>query len=120
MELTKSVEDYLETILMVKLTRGVCKAINIAEHLEVSKPAVTKAINFLITKGYVIKDGTKIELTDIGQAYAEKCYEKHLTIKALLLRLGVSEEDAEKDCCRIEHCITENTFNALKKHLEEL
>ena len=118
-KLTKSCEDYLETILILQNENenGV-KSVDIATHLNVSKPAVTKATNELKEYGFINKDlYGQITLTSVGKAIAEKIYDKHKTIYSFLKKLGVSDEIADEDCCKLEHAISEETFQKLKEFL---
>ena len=119
-KLTKSCEDYLETILILQeKSGGSVKSIDIATHLNVSKPAVTKATNELKDFGFINKDlYGEITLTEVGHNLAEKIYDKHKTIYSFLQKLGVSEETAEEDCCKLEHAISEETLQKLKEFLK--
>ena len=119
-KLTKSCEDYLETILILQQkSGGSVKSIDIANHLNVSKPAVTKATNELKDFGLINKDlYGEITLTEVGKNLAEKIYDKHMTIYSFLQKLGVSEETAEEDCCKLEHAISEETLQKLKEFLK--
>ena len=119
-KLTKSCEDYLETILILQQkSGGSVKSIDIATHLNVSKPAVTKATNELKDFGLINKDlYGEITLTEVGKNLAEKIYDKHKTIYSFLQKLGVSEETAEEDCCKLEHAISEETLEKLKEFLK--
>lgn len=119
--LTKANEDYLETILLLeKETNGNVKSIEIAKHLQVSKPAVNKATNELkelglINKGYY----GEISLTEEGRLAANNVYNKHKTIYDFLLKLGVSDEIAEIDCCKIEHILSEETLTKINEFLKK-
>ncbi|MBQ9730561.1 MAG: metal-dependent transcriptional regulator [Bacilli bacterium] len=121
MKLSKSIEDYLETILLIeKETAKTVKSVDIASSLNVSKPAVTKAMNELKELGFIHKDlYGEISLTDEGRSIAEKIYDKHKTINTFLQRLGVSKETAEVDCCNLEHAISDETLQKLKEFLEK-
>lgn len=120
MKLTKSIEDYLEAVIITQEKYGKSKSIYISEFLNISKPAVTKAMNYLKENEYVTKEShTNIELTEKGKNIAEKIYEKHLKVKEFLIKLGVPQNIAEVDCCKIEHCISEETFNAIKNYLNK-
>ncbi len=121
MKLYESGENYLETILMLKKTKNTVRSIDIANHMGFTKPSVSRAMSIL-KKGNLIKiDETgAIELTDEGIEMAEKVLERHLTITRFLSEhLGVSNEFAEVDACRIEHVISDETFRKMKEHLEE-
>lgn len=117
--LTDSNEDYLEAILILKLKNGKVRSIDIANHLNVSKPGVNKAMNVLKESGLIEKDYySDILLTKKGEEIAKRIYKKHTTIKNFLLKLGVSEETSDIDCCKIEHVISKETFNAIKNYLK--
>ena len=120
-KLTKSCEDYLETILILQnQSENGVKSVDIATHLNVSKPAVTKATNELKEYGFINKDlYGQITLTNVGKSIAEKIYDKHKTIYSFLKKLGVSDETADEDCCKLEHAISEETFQKLKDFLNK-
>lgn len=119
--LTDSNEDYLEAIYILKLKYGKVRSVDIAKHLNVSKPGVNKAMNVLKENNLIDKDHYgDVYLTAKGEDIAKKIYEKHTTIKDFLLKLGIEEEIADVDCCKIEHVISEDTFKAIKKHLDKL
>lgn len=109
-----SIEDYLEAIFILEEKYNKVKAVQIADFLEISRPAVTKAIKILEKEELIFKDKTNIHLTEKGKDASKNVYEKHKTIKNFLLKIGVSEETAEKDCCKIEHCISDETFEKIK------
>lgn len=118
--LTDSNEDYLEAILIIKLKKGKVKSVDIAKHLNVSKPGVNKAMNILKENGLIDKDYYgDIELTSKGEEIAKEIYKKHTTIKQFLLKLGIDEETSEIDCCKIEHVISDKTFLAIKNYLKD-
>ena len=118
--LTDSNEDYLEAILILKLKNGKVRSIDIANHLNVSKPGVNKAMNVLKENDLIEKDHYgDVTLTSKGEEIAKKIYKKHTTIKDFLLKLGVSEETSDIDCCKIEHVISEETFIAIKNYLNK-
>ncbi len=111
---TNGIEDYLEAILIVKIENKKVKATNIADFLNVSRPAITKELKLLENSNYIAKQGTLIELTEKGLEIANKVYEKHLICKKFLIKIGVPEDIANIDCCKIEHCINEITFEKIK------
>lgn len=111
---TKGIEDYLEAILIIKIKNDKVKATNIADFLDVSRPAITKELKLLESNGYISRRNMLIELTEKGLDIAEKVYEKHLICKEFLIKIGVPESIAEIDCCKIEHCINEITFEKIK------
>ena len=116
MAITRSTEDYLETILI--LGEHV-HAVDISLRLNVSKAAVTKAVKNLLERGYVSVDKHHICLTAEGRKYAEGVYEKHGIISKFLIKLGVDEASAERDACLMEHMLSEQTFAAIKNFIEE-
>ena len=119
MHIQESGEMYLETILVLSKKRGVVRSIDIAEHLGYSKPSVSRAVGLLKNGGFitVANDGV-IALTEEGFEIANKIYERHTVISSLLMRIGVDEETAAEDACRVEHHISDVTFEALKKYLD--
>lgn len=119
MNLTKANEDYLEAILILENQEKVVRSVDIARMLNVSRSGVNQAMNVLKDLKLIIKDDySDIKLTSAGRELAEKVYEKHKIIKKFLLKIGVSEETADTDCCKLEHVISEETFNCLKKHFK--
>lgn len=118
-KISKSLEDYLEAILIFELKNKPIHSVKIANFLNVSKPAVSKAMQELINLGYIEKKsyGTII-LQPAGRLIAQNVYEKHLAIESFLINLGVSKKTAEEDCCLIEHCISEETLNCIKRFNE--
>lgn len=118
--LTDSNEDYLEAILILKIKNGKVRSVDIAKHLNVSKPGVNKAMNILKESGLIEKDYYgDVYLTKKGEEIAQKIYKKHTTIKNFLLKLGVDEETSDIDCCKIEHVISEKTFKAIENYLKK-
>lgn len=113
--ITKGIEDYLEAIYIINLKEHKVKATNIADFFGVSRPAITKELKLLESNNYIIKNGLLIELTSSGLEIAQKVYEKHLICKEFLIKIGVPDDIAEIDCCKIEHCINEVTFEKIKK-----
>ena len=118
MKIQESAEDYLESILVLKEQKGVVRSIDIAHYMEYSKPSVSRAMSLLRENGYIVmdKDGF-ITLTDAGMEIASRIYERHRMLDQWLVLLGVSPEVAAKDACRIEHDISEETFQKLKDHI---
>lgn len=118
--LTDSNEDYLEAILILKEKYGIVRSVDIAKLLNVSKPGVNKAMNILKENGLIEKETYgDVILTPKGLEIASKIYKKHTTIKEFLIKLGVSEEVSDIDCCKIEHVISDETFTAIKKFLNK-
>ena len=115
MKLLESGEMYLETILILKNKYGYVRSIDIAHEMNYSKPSVSRAMSFLKEDGYIENDPHgMILLTEKGQAIAEKIYDRHKTLTRYLISLGVSEDTAQKDACRIEHVISDESFGKIK------
>ena len=114
-------ENYLETILLLKREKGYVRSIDIATKMGFSKPSVSRAMGLLRENGYITMDPREgwIELTEKGQEVAERMYERHDLICRWLKALGVSQETAEEDACRIEHDLSEETFERIKEHIRE-
>ena len=120
MALTSSMEDYLEAVFMLQKRHGYVRCVDVAEHLGVKKPSVSRAVKELSKSGYIVKntDGT-LSLTDSGLQIATQIYEKHLFFTKQLIEAGVPEEIAKKDACKLEHVISEESFARLKSLFEE-
>ncbi len=120
MKIYESSEDYLERILIIKQKKGNVHSIDIANELNFSKPSVSVAMKKLRENGYIIfdKDGS-ISLTEKGNEIATKTYEKHIILTKALMALGVPQKDAEADACKIEHDLSEASFNAIKSHVDK-
>ena len=121
MKMQESGENYLETILMLKQEKGYVRSIDLAQKLDFSKPSVSRAVGLLRENGYITMDPKEgwIELTDKGRAVAERMYERHQLLSQWLMALGVSEAVAVSDACRIEHVISEETFQRMKAHIQK-
>lgn len=120
MKVMESAENYLETILMLKASKGNVRSIDVANELGYSKPSVSVAMKRLREKGQiVVEESGNIELTDAGREIAEKIYERHTLLTTLLEEIGVSPEVAEEDACRVEHYISDETFARIKEHVKE-
>lgn len=117
MHLQESGQMYLETILVLSKSGKPVRSIDVSEYMGFSKPSVSRAIGLLKTGGYVTvsKEGY-LTLTEEGSAVAESIYEKHTLLTKFLVQLGVSEETAVEDACKIEHIISEESFEAIRKH----
>ena len=115
MALTSSMEDYLEAVLILHQKHGSVRGVDIAVHLGVTKPSVSRAVKELSKSGHLVKnaDGT-LSLTELGLQFAEQIYEKHLFFTQQLLEVGISPELAELDACRMEHVISQESFEHLK------
>ena len=120
MVLKESGEMYLETIYVLRKKKAFVRAIDVGAELGYSKPSVSRAMGILRDGGYikVAQDGG-ITLTEAGLEVAERTYERHTVLSELFMKLGVDEEHAVNDACKIEHVISSTTFAALKKHLNE-
>ncbi len=117
MKIHQSAENYLETILMLTNRNGSCRSIDIANELGFSKPSVSIAMKNLRENGYidVMGDG-RITLLEPGRKIAENLYERHTVLTYAFMSLGVNKETASEDACKIEHIISEETFEAIKNH----
>lgn len=119
MKIHESAENYLETILMLHKRTGAVRSVDIANELEYSKPSVSIAMKNLRENGYIQVDGSGyITLLPAGLEIAERMLERHTLLTKWLCSLGVSEETAAEDACRVEHVISSETFKAIKKALE--
>ncbi|MBC8586487.1 metal-dependent transcriptional regulator [Youxingia wuxianensis] len=116
----ESGENYLETILMLQNKNGFVRSIDIANELEYTKPSISRAMGILRKNGYItMDDGGQILLTELGRKKAEEIYERHLLItKFLMETLGIERQLADKDACRIEHVISQETFERIKAKVE--
>ena len=120
MKIQKSAQDYLETMLMLHQSKGYIRSIDVAEQLGVTKPSVSYATKRLRQNGYITMDGDGlITLTQAGLDIAQSMYERHTVLTRILMQLGVEEEIAREDACKIEHDISQETFSALRRHLEQ-
>lgn len=117
MNVEKTMEDYLEAILMIKERQGYVRSIDVAEQLHVTKPSVTYSTKRLKDKGYLTSDHAgMLVLTDSGMEIASKIYTRHKTLTKFFTMLGVDPEIAREDACKIEHDLSEETFRALCRH----
>lgn len=118
MQLQESGEMYLETILILS-RRGAVRSLDVAEYMHFSKPSVSRAVSLLKNGGFIVVDKNGfIELTDAGREVADSMYERHRLLTSLLTMLGVDEETAAEDACKIEHDISEKSFEAIKNHVK--
>ncbi len=116
MNIHESAEDYLESILKIKERKGMVRSIDIVNELGYSKPSISIAMKRLRENGYITMDDDNfISLTDSGRDIAEKIYTRHKTLTDLLIKLGVDDETAEKDACKIEHDISDITFEKIRE-----
>ena len=120
MKIHASGEDYLEAVLVLKQEKGMVRSVDLARHMGFSKPSISHAVGVLRDGGFltVDKDGF-LHLTDIGREVAEKIYERHLFFTEQLIAAGVDRETAEQDACRIEHAISETSFEKLKEQAKQ-
>ena len=117
-QINASAENYLETILVIKNTKGSVRAIDIAQELAFSKPSVSIALKHLKESGHINVDTDgSITLTESGHQIAGKIYDRHITLTKFLTSLGVSKATAEQDACKIEHIISNETFESIKSHI---
>ena len=120
MALQESGEMYLETIHVLSQKSTAVRAIDIGEHMGFSKPSVSRALGVLRKDGFVEKDADGyIKLTKSGEKVARRIYERHTVLSHLFINLGVDEKTAVTDACRIEHYISDKTFNAIKAHMKK-
>ena len=120
MTIYKSAEDYLEAMLMLKEERGYIRSVDVAEKLGVTKPSVSYATKRLRESGYITFDQAgMIQLLEPGCEIAERMYERHTLLTELLIGLGVSPETAREDACKIEHDLSVESFDAIRRHARE-
>ena len=119
MNLQESGQMYLETIYVLTRKSSSVRSIDVGEHMGFSKPSVSRAVGLLKEGGYITvdKDGF-LHLTDVGEELAEKIYERHTILTRFLTGIGVDKEIANEDACKMEHCISDVTLNAIKQHIE--
>ena len=118
MKIRQSAEDYLEMMLMLKEKHGYIRSVDIAEELGVKKPSVSYATKRLRENGYITMDSDSlITLTETGQKIAERMYERHKILTELFMILGVDEETAREDACKIEHDLSDKSFDAICQHV---
>jgi len=119
MSLHESGQMYLEAIYVLSGQRPVVRSIDVGDYLGYSKPSVSRAMGILKKNGYVIAEADgALKLTDEGRAVAETMYSRHTVLTKMLTAIGVPEAIAAEDACRIEHVISEETFDAIKQHLD--
>lgn len=119
MQIHESAEDYLEMILMLHEAKGQVRSIDIAAGLNVTKPSVSFAMKHLRENGYILMDKDNlITLTDKGMEIAERIYTRHKVLTRYLVKIGVDEETARADACKMEHDISAATFEAIRRQLE--
>ena len=112
-------EDYLEAVLVLQKKKGMVRSVDVARHLDVSKPSVCHAVTTLKEGGFLTMDEDSfLHLTDVGREVAEKTYEKHCFFTRLLVDAGVEPKVAERDACRMEHAISDDSFQKIKSGLQ--
>ena len=119
MQIQESGEMYLESIHVLLQKNGQVRSVDVSQHMGYSKPSVSRAMGILKSGGYIeIDEDGLIHLTESGLAVAQKIYDRHTLLTRLLVSLGVSQETAAEDACRLEHAISDESFQAIRKHLE--
>lgn len=119
MSIKESGEMYLESIYVLCKSKSSVRSIDIAEHMNYTKPSVSRAVGLLKKEGYILVDNDGyITLTDSGTQLTEKIFERHTILTKMLMGLGVDEETAADDACRIEHVISDKSFLAIKEHIK--
>lgn len=120
MSLRESGEMYLETILILSQGSSAVRSIDVGEYMGYSKPSVSRAVGLLKKDGLIAIDGSGyITLTEEGEERAKRIYERHTLLTKLLINLGVDEKTAADDACRVEHYISDRTFDAIKEHVKK-
>ncbi|MBO4560172.1 MAG: metal-dependent transcriptional regulator [Lachnospiraceae bacterium] len=120
MTLQESGEMYIEAIYVLSQSSSTVRAIDVGEYLGYSKPSVSRALGLLKEEGLVKKDNDGyLKLTAAGEILAKRIYERHTVLSRLFMNLGVDEETASEDACRIEHYISDKTFEAIKAHMNK-
>ena len=121
MRLQESGEMYLEAILVLAKKQGHVRSIDVSEYLGYSKPSVSRAVGLLKSGGYLtVEDDGGLVLTEEGREIGEKIYARHEVLTTLLVKLGVSQEVAAEDACKLEHAVSDESFEAIKKLVETM
>ena len=119
--LQESGEMYLETILVLSKTNEKVRSIDVSNYMGYSKPSVSRAVGLLKQDGYIeVTSGGALVLTDLGRETAQTIYDRHVVLTDSLIRLGMDEVTAAADACRIEHVISQKSFEAIRRHLESV
>lgn len=114
-------EDYLEAVLVLQKEKGTVRSIDLARHMGFSKPSISHAVGVLKGGGFLTVDGEGyLHLTDAGKEVAEKIYERHCVLTAGLIHMGVNPEQAEQDACRIEHVVSDESFQKLRETFDKM
>ena len=117
MRITAATENYMEAILMLQRQNGLVRSVDIAKHLGFSKPTISQYMKQYVQQGLVtVADTGAIELTEKGLAIAEPILDRHMIITRIFMALGISEETAKEDACKVEHGLSNETFDCLKKY----
>ena len=120
MNLHESGQMYLETIYILTERSTHIRSVDVCEYMGYSKPSVSRAVGLLKSGGFInVDEDGYLSLTEAGREVAEKMYERHKILTGLLMKLGVDEETASEDACKVEHVISDKTFEAIKKHVSE-
>lgn len=120
MRLQESGEMYLESIYVLSKKLSAVRSIDISEYMGYSKPSVSRAVSLLKNGGYILMDEENyITLTDSGLKIAKKIYDRHTLLTAMLVQLGVPQDIASQDACRMEHTISDESFEAIRRHMEK-
>ena len=120
MNVHESGEMYLEAIFVLQRKNGFVRSVDVGDYLGYSKPSVSRAVSLLKNAGYIVmNEENLITLTDSGLAIAKKIYDRHTLLSELLIRLGVSEKTAVQDACKMEHTISDETFEAIQRHMKQ-
>lgn len=120
MKIYASGEDYLEAVLGLQKEKGMVRSVDLARHMGFSKPSISHAVGVLKNGGFLtVDEDGYLHLTEDGREVAEKIYERHQFFTEQLVAVGVDRETAERDACRIEHAISEETFQKLKASVEK-
>ena len=120
MRIQESGEMYLETILILSKEKKYVRSIDVCEYMGYSKPSISRAVSLLRNSGYVdMDDRGYLSLTDTGRAIAEKIYERHQVLSGILIRIGVDPQIATEDACRMEHVISDTSFQAIKDFIKK-
>ena len=121
MAIYESGEDYLEAILMIGQEKGMVRSVDIANQLGYSKPSVSVAVRNLCESGHITMDEDKhVQLTEMGKAVAERIYDRHRTLEAILVSLGVDKAQAAKDACKIEHDLSQESYDAIRSRWKRM
>ena len=121
MQIKESAENYLEAIFVIGKEKGFVRSVDVANHLNFTKPSVSVAMKTFREEGYILMDpGGGITLTEKGKAIAERIYERHQVIAKALIALGVSEKQAYDDSCKIEHDLCDDSFDKIKAYLKKI